>query len=111
TKIRWLLDHVPGAQARAEAGELLFGTIDTWLIWRLSHGRAHVTDVANVSRTLLFNIETLDWDDDLLDVLRVPRAMLPQGRGNSEVVAETDAFGASIPIAGSAGDQQSALFG
>jgi glycerol kinase len=111
TKIRWLLDRVPGAQARAEAGELLFGTVDTWLIWRLSRGRTHVTDVSNASRTLLFNIETLDWDDDLLEVLRVPRAMLPEVRGNSEVLAETDAFGAAIPIAGSAGDQQAALFG
>jgi glycerol kinase len=111
TKIRWLLDRVPGAQARAEAGELLFGTIDSWLIWRLSHGRAHVTDVSNASRTLLFNIETLDWDDDLLAVLGVPRAMLPQVRGNSEVLAESETFGGAIAVAGSAGDQQAALFG
>lgn len=111
TKIRWLLDRVPGAQARAEAGELLFGTIDSWLIWRLSHGRSHVTDVSNAARTLLFNIDTLDWDDELLQILRVPRAMLPEVRGCSEVYAETDAFGAPLPVAGAAGDQQAALFG
>jgi len=111
TKIRWLLDRVPGAQARAEAGELLFGTIDSWLIWRLSGGRAHVTDVSNASRTLLFNIDTLEWDDDLLSILQVPRAMLPEVRGSSEVLAETTAFGAPLPIGGVAGDQQAALFG
>ena len=111
TKVRWLLDRVAGAQARAEAGELLFGTIDSWLIWRLSGGRVHVTDVSNASRTLLFNIATLDWDEDLLRVLNVPRAMLPEIRGCSEVLAETDAFGSSLPIAGVAGDQQAALFG
>lgn len=111
TKIRWLLDRVAGAQQRAEAGELLFGTIDSWLIWRLSRGRQHVTDVSNASRTLLFNIDTLDWDDDLLNVLHVPRAMLPSVHGSSEVLAETDVFGATLPIAGVGGDQQAALFG
>ncbi len=111
TKIRWLLDRIPDAQQRAEAGELLFGTIDSWLIWRLSEGRIHVTDVSNASRTLLFNIQTLDWDDDLLRVLNVPRAMLSEVRDCSEVLAETDAFGAPLPIAGVAGDQQAALFG
>lgn len=111
TKIRWLLDQVPGAQARAEAGELLFGTIDSWLVWRLSEGRVHATDVSNASRTLLFNIQTLDWDDDLLRVLNVPRVMLPRVGGCSEVYTETTVFGGGIPIAGMAGDQQSALFG
>jgi glycerol kinase len=109
TKIRWLLDAVPGAQQRAEAGELLFGTIDCWLLWKLCG--VHVTDVSNASRTLLFNIRTLDWDDELLDLLRVPRAMLPQVRGCSEVLGETDVFGGPLPIAGVAGDQQAALFG
>jgi glycerol kinase len=113
TKIRWLLDRVPGAQQRAEAGELLFGTIDSWLIWKLTGGRVHCTDVSNASRTLLFNIERLEWDDALLEILRVPRAMLPAVRSSSEVYAETDPepFGAPIPIAGIAGDQQAALFG
>jgi glycerol kinase len=113
TKIRWLLDRVEGAQARAEAGELLFGTVDSWLIWKLTGGRVHCTDVSNASRTLLFNIERLAWDDDLLDVLRIPRAMLPQVRSCAEVYAQTDAdvFGAALPIAGMAGDQQAALFG
>ncbi len=113
TKIRWLLDRVDGAQRRAEAGELLFGTIDTWLIWKLTGGRVHCTDVTNASRTLLFNIERMDWDDTLLEVLGVPRAMLPQVRSSSEVYAETDPapFGAPIAIAGIAGDQQAALFG
>jgi glycerol kinase len=109
TKIRWLLDTVPGAQQGAEAGDLLFGTIDSWLLWKLA--RVHVTDVSNASRTLLFNISTLDWDDELLNVLRVPRAMLPTVRGCSEVLAETDVFGAPLPVAGVAGDQQAALFG
>jgi glycerol kinase len=109
TKIRWLLDTVPGAQQRAEAGDLLFGTIDSWLLWKLA--RVHVTDVSNASRTLLFNISTLDWDDELLNVLRVPRAMLPTVRGCSEVLAETDVFGTPLPVAGIAGDQQAALFG
>jgi glycerol kinase len=113
TKIRWMLDRVPGAQERAEAGELLFGTIDSWLLWKLTDGRVHCTDVTNASRTLLFNITSLDWDADLLEVLRIPRAMLPAVRSSSEVYAEAApaAFGAGIPIAGIAGDQQAALFG
>ena len=111
TKIRWLLDHVPGAQERAEAGELLFGTIDSWLVWKLSGGRVHCTDVTNASRTLLFNIHTLDWDPDLLEVLRVPRSMLPDVRSSAEVYTETGVFGATLPIAGMAGDQQAAMFG
>ncbi|HET6315429.1 MAG TPA: glycerol kinase GlpK [Chloroflexota bacterium] len=111
TKIRWLLDRVPDAQARAEAGELAFGTIDSWLVWQLSGGAAHVTDVANASRTLLFNIRTLKWDDKLLRVLDIPKSMLPRVCGNSEVFSETGIFGSSLPIAGMAGDQQAALFG
>jgi glycerol kinase len=113
TKIRWLLDRVEGAQQRAEAGELLFGTIDSWLIWKLTGGRVHCTDISNASRTLLFNIERLAWDAALLEVLNVPPAMLPAVRSCSEVYADTDAdvFGTSIPIAGIAGDQQAALFG
>jgi len=111
TKIRWMLDRVPGAQHRAEAGELLFGTIDSWLVWKLTGGRVHCTDVTNAARTLLFNIRTLDWDDQLLAILRVPRAMLPEVRGCAEIYGETDAFGGSIPLAGIGGDQQAALFG
>jgi glycerol kinase len=113
TKIRWLLDQVPGAHERAEAGELRFGTIDSWLVWKLSGGRVHCTDVTNAARTLLFNVHTLDWDDNLLRVLNVPRLMLPEVRGCAEVYAETAEFypGVSLPIAGIAGDQQAALFG
>jgi glycerol kinase len=113
TKVRWLLDRVAGAQARAEAGELLFGTIDTWLVWKLTGGRAHVTDATNASRTMLFDITRLEWDDELLAMLEVPRAMLPLARPSSAVYGETDAsvFGAPIPIGGMAGDQQAALFG
>ncbi len=113
TKIRWLLDQVAGAQQRAEAGELLFGSIDSWLVWRLTGGRVHCTDVTNASRTLLFNIHTLNWDDDLLRVLRVPRGMLPSVRSSAEMYAEIDPqhFGTALPIAGIAGDQQAALFG
>ncbi len=113
TKLRWILDNVEGARARAEAGELAFGTIDTWLVWQLTGGRRHVTDVSNASRTLLLNIHTGDWDDELLGVLGVPRAVLPQVRASSEVYGETtgDPFERPIPIAGIAGDQQAALFG
>jgi glycerol kinase len=113
TKIAHLLDTVPGARARAERGEVLFGTVDSFLIWRLTGGKVHVTDVSNASRTLLFNIRTLDWDDELLGHLGVPRGMLPQVRGSSEVYGETEhgLFGGSIRIAGSAGDQQAATFG
>ncbi|SEB19281.1 glycerol kinase GlpK [Paenibacillus sp. 276b] len=113
TKVKWVLDHVPGARERAEKGELLFGTIDSWLIWKLSGG-THVTDVSNASRTLMYNIYDLQWDDELLQILDIPKAMLPEVRGSSEVYAHTvdyHFFGHRIPIAGAAGDQQSALFG
>jgi glycerol kinase len=113
TKIRYLLDQTDGLRARAERGEILFGTVDTFLAWRLSGGKLHITDVSNASRTLLFNIHTLDWDDELLRILNIPRAMLPEVRASSEVYGETDPalFGAAIPIAGMAGDQQAATFG
>jgi glycerol kinase len=113
TKIRWILDRVPGAQQRAEKGELCFGTIDSWLIWNLTGGRVHVTDVSNASRTLVFDIHRGVWDDELLRALNIPSAMLPRPVRSSSVVAECDAahFGAAIPIAGIAGDQQAALFG
>ncbi|MFN8621878.1 MAG: glycerol kinase GlpK [Chloroflexota bacterium] len=112
-KIAHILDSVPGARARAEAGELAFGTVDTFLIWRLTGGRVHVTDVSNASRTLLMGLASLDWDPELCDLLRVPRALLPRIAASSEVVGETDPaiLGASIPIAGIAGDQQAATFG
>jgi glycerol kinase len=113
TKIKHLLDSHDGLRARAARGEILFGTIDSFLIWRLTGGRRHVTDVSNASRTLLFNIQTLEWDDELLQILDVPRAMLPEVRSSSEVYGEADDkwFGAAIPVAGDAGDQQAALFG
>ena len=113
TKIRWILDHVPGAQERAERGELLFGTVETWLIWKLTLGRVHVTDYSNASRTMLFNITTLDWDDDILRLLNIPRAMLPTPKPSSCIYGAADCsfFGFPIPIAGAAGDQQAALFG
>ena len=113
TKIRWILDQVPGAQKRAEAGELVCGTIDTWLIWNLTGGRMHATDVSNASRTLVFDIHRRAWDDDLLALLGIPRSMMATPVRSSGVVAETDPrhFGAAIPIAGIAGDQQAALFG
>ena len=113
TKVKHLLDIHEGLRARAARGEVLFGTIETFLLWRLSGGALHVTDVSNASRTLLFNIHTLDWDDDLLALMDVPRAMLPEIRGNSEVYGHTvpDLFGAPIPLAGAVGDQQAALFG
>lgn len=113
TKIRWILDHVEGARERAEKGELLFGTVETWLIWKLTKGRVHVTDYSNASRTMLFNINTLEWDQEILDILDIPRAMLPKPMPSSCVYGETSSsfFGGHIPIAGAAGDQQSALFG
>ena len=113
TKVAWLLDHVPGARRRAERGELAFGTIDTWLIWNLTGGRVHATDVSNASRTLLFNLYTLDWDDELLQLLDVPRPLLPRVVSSSERIGDTDAawLGGAIPIAGDAGDQQAATFG
>lgn len=114
TKVKWILDHVDGARERAARGELLFGTVDSWLVWNLTRGKTHVTDYTNASRTMMFDIHKLDWDDKLLDVLGVPRAMLPTVRPSSEVYGLTDERtfgGAQIPIAGIAGDQQAALFG
>jgi len=113
TKLAWLLDHVPGARARAEAGELAFGTVDTWLLWKLTDGRCHVTDTSNASRTLLFNIHALQWDDELLRALRVPRAVLPAVKASSEVYGEasTGLGLESVKLGGVAGDQQAALFG
>ncbi|MFC8683953.1 glycerol kinase GlpK [Brevibacillus porteri] len=113
TKVKWLLDHVEGARERAEKGDLLFGTIDTWLIWKLTNGLVHVTDYSNASRTLLFNIHSLEWDDELLNMLQIPKAMLPDVRPSSELYGYTDEklFEFQIPIAGIAGDQQAALFG
>ncbi len=114
TKIRWLLDNIPGARERAERGELLFGTMDTWIIWNLTRGERHVTDYSNASRTMLFNINTLEWDELMLEELGVPKAMLPDVRPSSEIYSRTGAEmfgGARIPIAGIAGDQQAALFG
>jgi glycerol kinase len=113
TKIEWLLDQVPGARARAEAGELAFGTVDTWLVWKLTAGRIHVTDPSNASRTSLYNLATGTWDDDLLALFRVPRTLLPEVRPSSGSFGESvpGLFGRAIPIAGIAGDQQAALFG
>ena len=114
TKVKWILDNVEGAREKAENGELLFGTIDTWLIWKLSGGNAHVTDYSNASRTLMYNIYEQKWDDELLDILTVPKSMLPEVKPSSEVYANTipyHFFGFEVPIAGAAGDQQAALFG
>ena len=111
TKIRWILDHVDGAQERAEKGEILFGTVDSWLLWKLTGGAVHATDVTNASRTMLFDIHKLDWDDTLLKALNIPRAMLPEVRSSSEIYGYTEIQGVKVPIAGMAGDQQAALFG
>ena len=113
TKIKWILDHVEGARQRAERGELLFGTVETWLIWKLTKGKVHVTDYSNASRTMLFNINTLQWDEDILKLLDIPVTMLPEVKPSSCIYGESDPsyFGGSIPIGGAAGDQQSALFG
>ena len=113
TKVKWLLDNVPGARERAEKGELLFGTVETWLIWKLTKGAVHVTDYSNASRTMLFNINTLEWDDEILAELNIPKCMLPEPKPSSCVYGEADPsyLGGPIPIAGAAGDQQSALFG
>lgn len=113
TKIKWILDNVPGARKRAEKGKLMFGTVDTWLIWRLTRGEVHVTDVSNASRTMLFNINTLDWDQELLDLFKIPRSMMPEVKSSSEVYGHTKTtiFAHKVPIAGIAGDQQAALFG
>jgi glycerol kinase len=113
TKIRWILDHVPGARERAEKGELLFGTVETWFIWKMTKGRVHVTDYSNASRTMLFNIRTLQWDDELLEILDIPKQMLPTPVPSSGIMGYSDPsfFGGEIPIAGAGGDQQCALFG
>ncbi|MDY2813678.1 MAG: glycerol kinase GlpK [Dorea sp.] len=113
TKIRWILEHVEGARERAERGELLFGTVETWLIWKLTKGKVHVTDYSNASRTMLFNINTLEWDEEILKILNIPASMLPEPKPSSCVYgnADTSYFGGPIPIGGAAGDQQSALFG
>lgn len=114
TKIAWILDHVEGAREKAERGDLLFGTVDTWLVWNLTRGKVHVTDYSNASRTMLFNIKDLKWDDEILDVLNIPKAMMPEVKDSSCIYGYTDEHtygGARIPIAGIAGDQQAALFG
>ena len=114
TKIRWLLDQIPDAQERAERGELLFGTIDSWLVWKMTAGKVHVTDYSNASRTMLFNIHDLCWDKEILDLLNIPEAILPEVRSNSEIYGHTSNFlftGTQVPISGMAGDQQAALFG
>ena len=113
TKIRWILDNVPGAREKAEAGKLRFGTVDSWLVWQLTRGEVHVTDVSNASRTMLFNIHTLEWDKELLELLDVPASMMPEVRSSSEVygVTKTTIFAHEVPIGGIAGDQQAALFG
>ena len=113
TKIKWILEHVAGAREKAEAGELLFGTVETWLIWKLTKGAVHVTDYSNASRTMLFNINTLEWDDEILAELNIPKCMLPEAKPSSCIYGNADAsfLGGEIPIAGAAGDQQAALFG
>lgn len=113
TKIKWILDHVDGAREKAENGELCFGTIDTWLVWQLTQGKTFVTDVSNASRTLIFNIHTLKWDDELLELFTIPKSMLPEVKGNSEIYAKvaSEILSGNVPIAGIAGDQQAALFG
>ena len=113
TKIKWILDHVEGAREKAEAGKLRFGTVDSWLVWQLTRGEVHVTDVSNASRTMLYNINTLEWDQELLDLLEIPRSMMPSVRSSSEIYGytKTTIFAHEVPIAGIAGDQQAALFG
>ena len=113
TKIKWVLDHVPGARQRAEQGRLRFGTVDTWLVWQLTGGRLHITDATNASRTMLFNIHTLQWDEELLRLFDIPRSLMPEVKSCSEVYGHTEAtlFGQPVPIGGIAGDQQAALFG
>ena len=111
TKIKWLLDHVEGAREKAREGKLLFGTVDTWLLWKLTGGKAHATDPTNASRTMLYDIHKLCWDDTLLEALDIPRAILPQVRSSSEVYGCAEIQGIQVPIGGIAGDQQAALFG
>ena len=113
TKLKWILDNVEGVRERAERGELLFGTVETWLIWKLTKGRVHVTDYSNASRTMMFNINTLEWDEDILTELNIPKSLLPQAKPSSCIYGESDSqfFGGPIPVSGAAGDQQAALFG
>ena len=111
TKLKWILDNVEGAREKAEAGQLLFGTVDSWLVWKLTGGKVHVTDRTNASRTMLYNIRTLDWDNTLLRALDIPRSLLPEVRDSSEIYGYTDIQGVRVPVAGMAGDQQAALFG
>ncbi|HEY5415971.1 MAG TPA: glycerol kinase GlpK, partial [Gemmatimonadaceae bacterium] len=111
TKVQWMLQNVKGAKAKAKAGELAFGTVDSWLVWNLTGGKVHVTDVSNASRTMLFDIAKGQWDDELLEIFGVPRSMLPEVRSSSEVYGHTELLGMAVPIAGIAGDQQAALFG
>ena len=111
SKIKWILDNVEGAREKAEKGELLFGTVDTWLVWKLTGGKAHVTDYTNASRTMLFNVDTLDWDDELLEIFSIPKSMLPEVRSSGEVYAVANVGGMAVPISGIAGDQQAALYG
>lgn len=111
TKIKWILDNVPGARDRAENGELLFGTVDTWLIWKLSGGKIHVTDRTNAARTMLYDIHTLTWDKRILEILQIPKCMLPEVRSSSEIYGDVNILGVEIPVSGIAGDQQAALFG
>ena len=111
TKVRWILENVPGAREKAEKGELVFGNIDTWLVWQLTKGKVHATDYSNASRTMLFNIHTLQWDEEILKELGIPKSMLPEAKPSSGVFGETEVDGKQIPIAGIAGDQQAALFG
>ncbi|MEN9950093.1 MAG: glycerol kinase [Bacteroidota bacterium] len=112
TKLKWILDQVPGVRARAEKGELAFGTVDSWLLWKLTEGQVHATDVSNASRTMLFNLQTLQWDEELLQLLDIPASVLPQVKGNSEIMGYASAIGMpEVPVAGMAGDQQAALFG
>ncbi|WP_136465968.1 glycerol kinase GlpK [Flagellimonas onchidii] len=113
TKVKWILDNVDGAREKAQSGELIMGTIDTWLIWKMTHGALHITDATNASRTLLYNINTLEWDKELLDLLNIPASMLPDVKQSSEIYGETNtsSFAPNVPIAGIAGDQQAALFG
>ena len=111
TKVRWILENIPGARSMADAGYLRFGTVDSWLVWNLTGGKVHVTDVSNASRTMLFNINTLQWDTELLDLFGIPASMLPEVRSSSDVYGHTALLGGEVPISGMAGDQQAALFG
>ena len=111
TKIKWILDHVPGLRERAKRGEILFGTVDSWLVWKMTGGAVHITDFTNASRTMLYNIRDLCWDENILAMLDVPACMLPEVRNSSEIYGTINLSGCDVPIAGIAGDQQAALFG